>query len=136
MIADFEFNLSKLHVENIAWSQENEIQALCTSHIGVAPMIDDGWTRGKCALKVIQYMAAGLPVVSAAVGANKAVIEHGKTGYLANNEREWLAATGELLNSADRRTKMGSAGQRLARERYAIDRVADRIIVILDQLTG
>ena len=134
VIGDFEFTLNNLHVENITWSSGSEVQSLCESHIGVAPMADDPWTRGKCALKVIQYMAAGLPVVSDSVGANKEVIEHGVTGYLANNEGEWIDAIAELVHSSDQRTKMGNAGRRVAQERYAIEQVANRVISFLDQI--
>jgi glycosyltransferase involved in cell wall biosynthesis len=136
VIADFEFRLDGLKVENIQWSAEQEVAELTSSHIGIAPMINNGWTRGKCALKVIQYMAAGLPVVSDRCGANQEVILASETGYLVDNESDWIEAITKLIDSEDLRTQMGVAGRARAQQLYDMKRVASQVADQLVQLCG
>ncbi len=121
VIADFQYSHPSLRVENIPWSGETEVSALTSGHIGLAPLTDDPWTRGKCALKILQYMAAGLPVVASAVGANRDVVVHGETGYLVKSVAEWVSAIREL-GSQERREEMGAAGRQRV-ERYFSDEV-------------
>lgn len=136
VIGDFELSLDHLEVENVPWTESGEVDAITQCHIGIAPMDDDKWTRGKCALKVIQYMAAGLPVVSSAVGANRDVIRHGVTGFLAADKDEWLQAVGELVNSRQLRERMGESARLQAKERYSSDATTRRSLSSLDQLLG
>jgi glycosyltransferase involved in cell wall biosynthesis len=72
-----------VRIERIPWSPESEVQALATADIGIMPLTDDDWSRGKCAFKLLQYMAASLPCVASPVGANYQAIIEGKTGFLA-----------------------------------------------------
>lgn len=136
VIADFEFRLDGLKVENIQWSSEQEVAELTSSHIGIAPMINNGWTRGKCALKVIQYMAAGLPVVSDRCGANQEVILASETGYLADNENDWIEAITKLIDNEDLRTQMGVAGRARAQQLYDMKRVTSQVADQLVELCG
>ncbi|MFT4677843.1 MAG: glycosyltransferase involved in cell wall biosynthesis [Patiriisocius sp.] len=136
VIADFEFRLDGLKVENIQWSAEQEVAELTSSHIGIAPMINNGWTRGKCALKVIQYMAAGLPVVSDRCGANQEVILASETGYLADNENDWIEAITKLIDNEDLRTQMGVAGRARAQQLYDMKRVTSQVADQLVELCG
>jgi glycosyltransferase involved in cell wall biosynthesis len=121
VIADFQYAHPALEVENIPWSGETEVANIASSHIGLAPLVDDPWTRGKCALKILQYMAAGLPVVASDVGANRDVVVHGETGFLVTTVDEWIGAIREL-GSEERRQELGAAG-RLRVERYYSERV-------------
>ena len=132
VISDFEFKLEDLEVVNVPWSVETEVFELASSHIGIAPMVDDVWTRGKCALKVIQYMAAGLPVVSSNAGANGDVVRHGETGFLATTEQQWLNAI-EQLCQVDRRDNMGEAGRQRAIEQYAMDQTTNKVLELISQ---
>lgn len=136
VIADFEFHLDGLTVENVQWSAEQEVAELTSSHISIAPMINNGWTRGKCALKVIQYMAAGLPVVSDRCGANQEVIVAGETGYLADNENDWIEAVTKLAESEELRTQMGAAGRARAQQLYDMKKVgadvANQLVALCD----
>ena len=92
IVADFDLPSEKLSTWALAWSETGEAQALASAHIGIAPMPEDPWTRGKCALKVLQYMAAGLPVVSSPAGVNAEVVVNGVTGFLAETPRQWCEA--------------------------------------------
>lgn len=127
VIGDFEFQLDSLTVENIPWSGEAETAELGSSHIGIAPMVNNAWTRGKCALKVIQYMAAGLPVVSDRCGANQAVITEGKTGFLVDNETDWMEAIVELVENPERARRMGHLGRLRAQEHFDLPQVAESV---------
>lgn len=118
VISDFDFHLDSMSVVNVPWSEEHEISELQSCHIGIAPMIDNSWTRGKCALKVLQYMAAGLPVVSSNYGANAEVIDHGESGLLVESEEDWCNAILKLLESESLQADMARAGQQKVVEDY------------------
>lgn len=117
IIADFDLPPSRLTTLAVPWSQRTEALELARSHIGIAPMTDDPWTRGKCACKVLQYMAARLPVVSSLSGANRQIVQHGRTGLLVNEPGQWVDAIAQLAGDAALRSAMGRAGrERVERE--------------------
>ena len=124
IIADFELQSDILTIKNVPWSQETEVSELVSSHIGIAPMSDNNWTRGKCALKVLQYMACRLPVISSASGANQDIIQHNITGLLSTNEDEWLSAIARLAGSESDRNAMGAAGAELCCRSFSQDVIA------------
>jgi glycosyltransferase involved in cell wall biosynthesis len=113
VICDSFPRLEHLPVVPIPWSRPWEARDLAAGHIGVSWVPDDPWSRGKCALKVLQYQAAGLPVVANPVGMHAEVIEEGVTGYLAETAADWTRAIRALVSDAGLRRRMG----RLARER-------------------
>lgn len=127
IIADFDLPEAGLPVLAVPWNAATEARELGTSHIGIAPMRDNDWTRGKCALKVLQYMAAGLPVVSSRAGANAEIIEEGQTGYLVVEDADWVGRLEMLAKDANLRARMGEAGRRKVMTAYAIDPVFERI---------
>jgi glycosyltransferase involved in cell wall biosynthesis len=111
-------------IERVVWSERGEVEAVATAGIGLMPLTDDGWSRGKCAFKLLQYMAAGLPAVASPVGANRDAVVDGDTGLLASTPAEWAAALGSLLADPARCAAMGAAGRRRIFERY------DRAVVV------
>lgn len=129
IISDFPMAFKHLNVQCIPWSAETELKELAAADIGIAPMIDDPWTRGKCALKVIQYMACGLPVVSANCGANAEIVVHNETGFLADNANDWIAAI-QRLENAELRYTMGEKGRARAKAYYS----AEAQVTVLDEL--
>jgi glycosyltransferase involved in cell wall biosynthesis len=131
VIADFDFHLVNMKVINVPWSADSEAAQLASAHIGIAPMTDNAWTKGKCALKIVQYMAAGLPVISSSVGANREVVVHGETGLLADGVGEWLQAAELLSQSPAERDRMGSAGYHRMLKHYSQRAVMGLIIDIL-----
>ena len=108
----------------IPWTAESETVELSSFDIGVMPMPDDEWARGKCALKALQYMAMGIPTVCSAVGANCEVIQHGENGLLASTNEEWLASLELLIEQAELRHRLGEMGRRTVEERYSKQRCA------------
>ena len=134
IVADFDLAGHLLETAAIPWSESGEASALASAHIGVAPMPDNPWTRGKCALKVIQYMAAGLPVVSSPAGVNGEVVEHGISGFLAESPEQWQAALLTLCRDENLRGKMGRMGRKRAAEDYSIQATFPKMLAALGDL--
>lgn len=101
------------------WSAETEVEEIRQFHIGLMPMPDEEWAKGKCAMKALLYMSLGIPAVCSAVGANCEVIQHGENGMLAATTAEWLGALGALIEDAALRSRLGTAGRRTIEERYS-----------------
>ncbi len=134
VIADFDLPEAGLPIVPIRWQAENEARELASAHIGIAPMRDDEWSRGKCALKVLQYMAAGLPVVSSRCGVNAEIVENGVEGFLAENEEDWVARIAELAADARLRAAMGAAGRQKVMNGFDLRPVYQRLRSVLDGL--
>ncbi len=111
-----------LAVEPWRWSSASEGEALATADIGISWLPDDDWSRGKCGLKVLQYMAAGLPVVANPVGMNRQMVIPGETGYWAETPAQWAAAIRRLAQNADLRQRLGAQGRALVERRFSIDK--------------
>ena len=121
VICDREYRSPNLPTEFIPWSLEGELQALQGLDIGVMPLADDEWTRGKCGFKTIQYMTCGIPSVSSRVGFNKDLVADGVNGFLAGDEDEWVEKLMLLARNDRLRRTMGSAGRRTAEEQYSLE---------------
>lgn len=132
IIADFDLEAPGFPTLPIRWRADTEAAELASAHVGIAPMRDDDWSRGKCALKVLQYMAAGLPVVSSPAGVNSEAVIPGETGFLAKNDSEWLDALLLLAGDPELRRKMGLAGRHRVCERYSIDVVFSELLSVLE----
>lgn len=101
------------------WSAETEVEEIRQFHIGLMPMPDEEWAKGKCAMKALLYMSLAIPAVCSAVGANCEVIQHGENGMLASTTEEWLSALGALIEDAALRERLGAAGRCTVEERYS-----------------
>ncbi len=134
IVADFDLPSQRLRTIAIPWSEKGESEALASAHIGIAPMSDNPWTLGKCGLKVLQYMAAGLPVISSPVGVNRDIVEHEVTGFLAASPDEWQVAIERLIRNPDLRRVMGKEGQKRVTEHYAIDVTFRKMIRRLESM--
>jgi glycosyltransferase involved in cell wall biosynthesis len=108
------------------WSPETEIQEIRRYHIGIKPMPDNPWARGKCPMKELQYMALGVPAVCSAVGTSVEVIRDGENGFLATNGDQWLAHLTRLVDDAALRRTIGLAGRQTVEERYSMRKCASR----------
>ncbi|MCX5675057.1 MAG: glycosyltransferase family 4 protein [Planctomycetota bacterium] len=112
IIADAELHVDGLRIENVPWRLEDEGRLLAQGDIGIAPLPDTPYTRGKCGFKVLQYMAAGLPVVTSPVGVNAEYVRPEETGLHAGPAEEWVAAIRRLAADPALREHMGRAGRR------------------------
>lgn len=110
-----------LNVENVAWSEKTEVEALAGCDIGIMPLPDTDFTRGKCGLKLIQYMACWLPTVASPVGANCEIIEDEKTGFLAASDQDWMNKLSALIANSELRRECGTAGRRRVEQRYTLE---------------
>lgn len=115
----------------IEWSEVSEIAEVQAMDIGIMPLQDVPFQRGKCGYKLIQYMACGLPVVASPVGVNATIVEEGVTGYLATNPDQWRAALIRLIDDANLRRTMGEAGRRRAVEAYSLQAHAPRLVEVM-----
>ena len=113
------------------WTAVGEIPALASFHIGLMPLKDTEWNRGKCAFKLIQYMALGLPVVASGVGSNRQVVGHGESGFLAAAPDEWEAHLVSLLEDAELRRRLGEKGRIRCVDHYSLNSQKARFINIL-----
>jgi glycosyltransferase involved in cell wall biosynthesis len=119
--------IQDINIEYVPWSEANELAALQDSDVGIMPLTSGLWERGKSGFKLIQYMAASLPVIASPVGAARDIILPGVTGYLATNEDEWIEALHQLKASPDRARAMGQAGRERCASLYSIDAVLPRL---------
>jgi hypothetical protein len=117
--------------EAVAWTEESEAQLLGELDIGIMPLPDAPWERGKCGYKIIQYMACRVPVVASAVGANCDIVREGVTGYLVQSEAQWRARVEELIQDAGKRERMGNEGRALVEREYCLQAIAPRVVSLL-----
>jgi glycosyltransferase involved in cell wall biosynthesis len=124
----------EITVERIVWSAATEAAALAAAHIGIMPLTDDEWSRGKCAFKLLQYMAASLPCVASPVGANAEAVLDGVNGFHASSMEEWEQSLARLIDSADLRARFGAAGHAHVEARYALHTYQSRYVALLSRL--
>lgn len=118
-------------VDVIAWREDEEVTQIQQMDIGIMPLDDSPWARGKCGYKLIQYMACGVPVVASPVGVNSEIVEEGINGFLARDDQEWRSALTTLLRDHQLRRRMGNAGRRRIEERYSLEVWAPRVAELL-----
>lgn len=115
----------------VAWSESGEVELLKSLDVGIMPLPDAPWERGKCGYKLIQYMACGLPVVASPVGVNVDLVQTGSNGFLAGNSTEWHHAVLTLARSPYLREAMGLAGRNIVDSTYSLQVQAPRLYELL-----
>jgi len=110
-----------LRLEVLAWSEQTEIDLLSECDIGIMPLPDGEFMRGKCGLKLVQYMACGLPTVASPVGVNTEMVEEGKNGFLAASDDEWLEKLDRLVRHPELRRSLGEAGRSKVEAGYTLE---------------
>jgi glycosyltransferase involved in cell wall biosynthesis len=124
IICDRFLKLKTLPVIRRPWSEASEASDLASADIGISWLPDDLWSQGKCGLKILQYMAAGLPVVANPVGMQANLVRDGETGFLVRTEAEWQDAIARLAADPGLRRRMGIAGRAMVENHYSIARAA------------
>jgi glycosyltransferase involved in cell wall biosynthesis len=120
VIADRKPDLKLTRLNFIPWNKENEASDLLKMDIGIMPLPDDEWTKGKCGFKALQYMAMEIPCVVSPVGVNTSIIEHGVNGFLSASEKEWAECLRTLISDAEARKSLGEAGRKKVVEQYSV----------------
>jgi glycosyltransferase involved in cell wall biosynthesis len=109
-----------LPMHAVPWTEATEVASISRFDVGIMPLADEAFERGKCGYKLIQYMACGLPVVASPVGVNSQIVEHGVNGFLAETPAQWQEALQTLLADPGLRQRMGQAGRRKVEQRYCL----------------
>lgn len=118
--------------EMILWSEEIEPAIHQRFDVGIMPLVDGPFERGKCGYKLIQYMAGGVPVIASPVGVNQQIVEHGINGFLANSTEDWLRAFRTLRDNPRKRDEMGKAGRKKAEALYNLEVTAPILLNLLE----
>jgi glycosyltransferase involved in cell wall biosynthesis len=134
VIGDENFYHDELHIVGEAWQMSTEIQQLAEISIGIMPLPDDEWSKGKCGFKGLQYMSMEIPAVLAPVGMNIEIIQDGVNGFLAKNEREWIEKISALIENEDLRTKLGKAGRKTIEDKYSLNAQKEHYFLILNSI--
>jgi glycosyltransferase involved in cell wall biosynthesis len=113
------------------WSEDREHDFLRHVDIGLMPLPDNAWTRGKCAYKALQYMAAGIPVVADDVGVSATVIGHERGGLVARSDAEWTEHLSILAADPDLRARLGGGGRERVAEAFSVEAWAPTLAQIL-----
>jgi glycosyltransferase involved in cell wall biosynthesis len=120
-------NIPGVQVEIIEWSEASEVQSISTAEVGVMPLTDSLWEKGKCGYKLIQYMACSLPVVASPVGVNTEIVEEGVNGFLAADTMAWVNALEQLLTQPSLAITMGQSGRRKVENEYCLQVTAAKL---------
>lgn len=131
-----EFGLEGVEVETLPWRAESETQDLSPLDVGLMPLEDDDWCRGKCGLKALQYMALGIPPVVSPIGANLDIVQDGVNGFLASSRDQWVERIVTLVRDPERRARMGQAARRTVEERYSARVHAPRLASLLREVAA
>jgi glycosyltransferase involved in cell wall biosynthesis len=115
---------------NLPWDEQRELSIGELFDIGIMPLLDGAFERGKCGYKLIQYMAGALPVIASPVGVNRQIVDVGKTGYLASSTEEWLQAFRRLSQQPQLRAEMGRVGRQKAEQMYNLSVTAPKLLDI------
>jgi glycosyltransferase involved in cell wall biosynthesis len=124
----------RLRVIPVPWRADTELRELQTFDIGIMPVPDDPWSQGKCGLKLLQYMAAGVPVVCSPVGVNAEIVRDGTEGLFARSEGEWIDQIRKLALDAELRHRMGTAAFDRVKNAYSLQSHAPRLVQMLRRL--
>ncbi len=116
------------------WSTQTEVDDLNQFDIGIMPLPNDEWVKGKCGLKGLSYMACGVTTLMSDVGVNSEIIEHGKNGFLATTQQEWVSYLSQLIENVELRNKMGQEGRETVVKNYSVNANKVKYLEVLKSL--
>ena len=136
IVCDEFYDFPTIPVIKKQWSLEEENDDLVSFDIGLMPLRDDLWARGKCGLKIIQYQCVGLPVVCTPVGANRDIIRDGYNGFWATSIEEWVAKLSILIEREDLRREMGTHGMEMVEREFSIGVTSKKLLAVFRGLSS
>jgi len=134
IVSDDFYDPSHLPVIKKPWRLEDENEDLISFDIGLMPLNDDLWSRGKCGLKIIQYLSVGVPVICTPVGMNRDIVEHGRNGFWATTHQEWVDHITTFIQNPDLRRRMGSNGIETVEREYSLSVTSEKFLKVLQTL--
>ena len=120
VVGDPDYRNTALNIQGIPWTSETEVKELSSFDIGIMPLPDDEWAKGKCGLKGLTYMALETPTIMSPVGVNTEIIQDGITGFLASTPDEWFQKLSTLIESEELRKRIGKSARQTVVERYSV----------------
>ena len=136
VISDSKPDMPGLQFEYKPWSAKDELGDLQGFDIGIMPLADDAWTRGKGGFKLLQYMAAGVTAVASPVGINRDIVLQGESGFLAGSEEAWVKSLVTLIDDGALRANMGRRGRERAVREYSLSTYRERLVDALEGFAG
>lgn len=131
-----DFKMEGVEVEAVRWRSATEVEDLRSFDVGVMPLPDDKWSRGKCGMKALQYMGLAIPAVCSPVGVNSEIIRDGENGLLASTDDDWVEKLSRLLRSSEERARLGRAGRATVEARYSAAVQAPRVYDVLESVVS
>lgn len=131
-----DFEMEGVDVEAVRWRSATEVEDLRPFDVGVMPLPDDKWSRGKCGMKALQYMGLAIPAVCSPVGVNSEIIRDGENGLLASTDDDWVEKLLRLLRSSEERARLGRAGRATVEARYSAAVQAPRVYDVLESVVS
>ncbi len=132
--ADIVKDLLGINVEVAAWSEATEVEMIQRMGVGIMPLPDGPWEKGKCGYKLIQYMACAVPVIASPVGVNIDIISRSECGFLAEGSEQWIDSLEALLSSPEQREMLGKAGRKAVEEKYSLQVQAPHLACIFNSI--
>jgi glycosyltransferase involved in cell wall biosynthesis len=126
--------IKELPVDTVQWTPEVEVEALARLHVGIMPLVDTPFNRGKCGFKLLQYMARGVPVVASPVGVNAEIVRPGAEGFLATRPEDWESALLQLHRDTDAAARMGQSARARVVAEYSVQAVSGRYVELFRSL--
>lgn len=136
LIGDPGYRSEELGLQGQRWNESTEVEDLAEIDIGIMPLPDDAWSKGKCGLKGLQYMALGIATVMSPVGVNSEIVDDGVNGLLAASEDEWVEKISRLVESPELRARLGTAGRETVVRDYSVASQRDRYLDYFKGLAG
>lgn len=134
VIGDGNYTHEELGIKGLPWRKDTEVEELASMDIGLMPLPDDEWASGKCGLKGLQYMALEIATIMSPVGVNSEIIQHGKDGFLASTQEEWVDVLSQLIENDELRVNIGREARKTIIERYSVKALKDKYIYLFNQL--
>jgi len=134
LIGANKIKIKGLSINHIKWDENTEVEEISKFDVGIMPLPDNLWERGKCGFKLIQYLSCNLPVIGSPVGVNKEIIINGVNGFQANSADEWIKYIRLLKNDKELMLKMGKYGRRIVEDKYSLQRNVVKLIDYFNEL--
>ncbi len=126
--------INGVSINHIKWDENTEVEEISKFDVGIMPLPDDPWERGKCGFKLIQYLSCNIPVVGSPVGVNQEIIINGVNGFQASSKDEWIKYIRFLKDNKELTIKMGANGRRIVEEKYSLNGNVVKLIDYFNEL--